>query len=299
MKKLFTLFTVLLISVFAWAQSPKLSYQAVIRDGQNKLVVEQPVTVTVNVLKADNTSQFEQTFNATTNRNGLIIIDGRPCLGHPTMKDADQNTYPTVMIGNQCWMAKNMRCTSGITNKGTNYTETSSTNAYAYQPEGDVNTYGLLYNWPAAKTVCPTGWHLPTDADWNELTYYVYNSKKPVYKSANCATSGWDQDYTSCIANSLTDSTGWNNRNNQGIYAGNKSDSRNLTGFSAVPAGRVGVASTEYDEFSTHAYFWSSTSNPNSSSYAINRYLNSNDSYVTRKIWAEIYLGYSVRCVMD
>ncbi|MCQ2277425.1 MAG: hypothetical protein MJZ87_10865 [Bacteroidales bacterium] len=75
MKKLLSIFVVLLLAVSAFAQNPKLNYQAVIRDSENKLVVEQSVTVTVNVLKADNTSQFVQTLNATTNRNGLLSLE--------------------------------------------------------------------------------------------------------------------------------------------------------------------------------------------------------------------------------
>ncbi|MCQ2283985.1 MAG: hypothetical protein MJZ57_03680, partial [Bacteroidales bacterium] len=75
MKKLLSILVVLLLAVCAFAQNPKLNYQAVIRDSENKLVVEQPVTVTVNVLKADNTSQFVQTLNATTNRNGLLSLE--------------------------------------------------------------------------------------------------------------------------------------------------------------------------------------------------------------------------------
>ncbi len=75
MKKLFSLFVVLVLSITVWAQSPKLNYQAVVRDSENKLVVEQPITVTVNVLDAANASQFEQTLNATTNRNGLMSLE--------------------------------------------------------------------------------------------------------------------------------------------------------------------------------------------------------------------------------
>ncbi len=75
MKKILTLFVLLLISVISFAQNPKLNFQAVVRDSENKLVVEQPVTVTVNVLDAANASQFEQTLNATTNRNGLMSLE--------------------------------------------------------------------------------------------------------------------------------------------------------------------------------------------------------------------------------
>ena len=75
MKKALTLFVLLLMSVLSFAQNPKLSYQAVVRDSQNKLVVEQPITVSVTILKADNTSQFEQMINANTNRNGLMSLE--------------------------------------------------------------------------------------------------------------------------------------------------------------------------------------------------------------------------------
>ena len=75
MKKILSILVVLLLAVSAFAQNPKLSYQAVVRDSENKLVVEQPVTMTVNVLKADNTPQFEQMLNATTNRNGLMSLE--------------------------------------------------------------------------------------------------------------------------------------------------------------------------------------------------------------------------------
>ena len=75
MKKNLSILVVLLLAVSAFAQNPKLSYQAVVRDSENKLVVEQPVTVTMNVLTAGNTSQFEQTLNATTNRNGLMSLE--------------------------------------------------------------------------------------------------------------------------------------------------------------------------------------------------------------------------------
>ena len=75
MKKSLSILVILLLAVTTWAQNPKLNYQAVVRDSQNKLVTEQPVTVTVNVLKNDNTPLFEQTLNANTNRNGLLSLE--------------------------------------------------------------------------------------------------------------------------------------------------------------------------------------------------------------------------------
>ena len=116
MRKLLTLFTVLLISVFAFAQNPKLSYQAVVRDGQNKLVVEQPVTVTVNVLDAANASQFAQTLNATTNRNGLMSLE----IGDET--DAWNNIN---------WVGAKIRTAVALSD-GTEFVDTNAVNAVPF-----------------------------------------------------------------------------------------------------------------------------------------------------------------------
>ncbi len=74
MKKILLASIILLATFVTWAQNPKLSFQAVVRDSQNKLVVEQPVSITVNVLAADNSTQFQQTLETVTNRNGLCSL---------------------------------------------------------------------------------------------------------------------------------------------------------------------------------------------------------------------------------
>ena len=68
----------------------------------------------------------------------------------------DSKTYKTVVVGNKKWMAENLRYNSG--------------NSRCYQDNSqDCTTYGYLYHWEDAKTKCPTGWRLPTDAEWKEL----------------------------------------------------------------------------------------------------------------------------------
>lgn len=80
------------------------------------------------------------------------------------VKDADDNSYEVVEIQGKCWTAANLRNTDGMTAE-TDY----------YNPDGDaanVSTNGLLYTHAAAANVCPTGWHLATQADWTDVETY-------------------------------------------------------------------------------------------------------------------------------
>jgi uncharacterized protein (TIGR02145 family) len=111
------------------------------------------------------------------------------------MDNRDGNIYKFVTIGTQTWMAENLKYLPSVVPPGTGsrtfpyyyvhgYYGTNVTDAKA---TSNYTTYGVLYNWPAAmagsatsninpsgvKGVCPTGWHLPSDAEWTELTDYL------------------------------------------------------------------------------------------------------------------------------
>jgi uncharacterized protein (TIGR02145 family) len=105
------------------------------------------------------------------------------------LKDADGNIYKTVVIGTQTWMAENLRTTKFndgysipyVSSKG-QWTDDPNwaavhTPAYCYYDYDVKNgtTYGALYDWNAVNTgkLCPTGWHVPTDAEWTTLTEYL------------------------------------------------------------------------------------------------------------------------------
>ena len=129
--------------------------------------------------------------------------------------DADGNVYTSVTIGNQEWMVENLRTTKY--NDGTpipNVTNNSqwenlSTGAWCHYDNDSSQydaTYGKLYNWYAVNTnkLCPTGWHVPTDAEWTVLTAYLAtNGHNETEGTALKATSGWNDD-----ANG-TDNYGW------------------------------------------------------------------------------------------
>jgi hypothetical protein len=108
-----------------------------------------------------------------------MLFIGLTGLHAQTVKDIEGNVYKTITIGNQVWMAENLKTTK--LNDGTGIpivTENSSweainTPAYCYYDNNSSNNsvYGALYNWYAVKTnkLCPKGWHVPYDKEWTNL----------------------------------------------------------------------------------------------------------------------------------
>jgi uncharacterized protein (TIGR02145 family) len=79
----------------------------------------------------------------------------------------DGHEYKTIQIGTQTWMAENLAYLP-TTTPITTWSNTEPC-YYVY----DYAKYGVLYNWTAALTACPTGWHLPSDAEWTVLLNYL------------------------------------------------------------------------------------------------------------------------------
>ena len=230
-------------------------------------------------------------FSATT------LFDGQPCPGAATVTDYDNNTYNTVQIGGQCWMKENLRTT--------HYADGTAIPAgtHRYAPNNDesnVATYGYLYNWPAVmhgsassssnpsnvQGICPAGWHMPSDAEWTQLTTYVHDNG---YQCTDCNGSNY-WSHVDCIAKALAAQTDWNSYNNDACAPGYDLSTNNATGFSAVPAGYY--CGGYY--FGLDAYYWT-TSQFNSSE----AYFRSLDCCVDYVWKGNDYKsqGYSVRCV--
>jgi len=96
----------------------------------------------------------------------------------------DNKTYKTVKIGNQTWMAENL-----------NYALSGSKcgNSYGFLKDENTETcnkYGRLYNWEAALKACPSGWHIPSDSEWEALIKAVGGSAIAGKKLK--ASSGWN-----------------------------------------------------------------------------------------------------------
>ena len=209
-----------------------------------------------------------------------------------SVSDIDGNTYNVVRIGTQLWMAENIKTTKY--NDGTAIPLVSDNTAwlalttpgYCWYNNDVANkaTYGSLYNWYTINTsrLCPTGWHVPTDAQWTTLLDYLTNNGYGYGGSGNH------------IAKSMAATSGWTTSGTAG-YVGNDQSSNNSSGFTAIPSGiRDYVGSYSY--VGGFSGWWSATQG--SATNAWYRHL----SYVASDVYSlnvDKRCGFSVRCVRD
>jgi uncharacterized protein (TIGR02145 family) len=149
-------------------------------------------------------------------------------------------TYRTVVIGTQTWMAENL-----------NY-DVSGSGCY-YNKTENCQKYGRLYDFATATTVCPSGWHLPSYTDWNKLLDYVESSK-------GC---------TDCAGKYLKAASGWDS------YSGIVN--LDTYGFSALPGGSCG---SFCDGAGCGGYWWSSTVRTVNASVNTNMSCSYDDAYL-------------------
>ena len=231
-----------------------------------------------------------------------ISSDGQPCPNAATVTDYDGNVYNTVQIGNQCWMKENMRTThfsdgTGLSTSMYNYSLTDPY-YYNYTSSGiPLEERGYLYNWTAAmrgfngsdanpsgvQGVCPVGWHLPSDAEWTQLTDYVNSQSQYVCGSDNQS-----------IAKSLASILRWSNSSTP-CSPGYDSSTNDTTGFSVVPAGIWQFSSTTFITAGNACDFWSSSE---SGYYAGLRVMMYDNDIVYRYTTIKAN-GCSVRCLRD
>ena len=234
-----------------------------------------------------------------------LSLDGQPCPGTPTLTDIDGNVYNTVWLGAQCWMRENLRTTrfpngDTITDATDIYEMIDATEPYlyaAYSSADSVAIYGYEYNWPAVmhqetssdanpsgiQGICPTGWHVPSDAEWAQLINYV-----------GCIPEFQCDGSSSNIAKSLAATTGWNSYiNSCSCCVGNHTNMNNTTGFSALPilnSETTGPYNTNY------AFFWTTTAYNENIVWA---YGVASNSTTILKWPRDLTYGFSVRCVRD
>lgn len=182
------------------------------------------------------------------------------CVKNETVSDSEGNVYETVQIGRQCWMKENMRTLRAADGQPLTLADFDSVSydiPYAYYPgndESNVSHDGLLYNWAAARTVCPPGWHLPSSSDFFALTTYLKEEMHLIdeiylYKDDLERFPGYE-NFT--MGKALADTAGWSDRcyDKEGTV-GNNQQANNRMGFSARPAG-----TKSWNERGAGAYFW-------------------------------------------
>jgi uncharacterized protein (TIGR02145 family) len=203
----------------------------------------------------------------------------------PNAKDVDGHNYASQKVGKLCWFTTNLK-TSKYAN-GTpirkiddrNRWQNDKTGAYAvdnFIPDYD-SVFGKLYNFPAAISksgLCPTGWRVPTDADWNLLISHFDKNAKNGQDAIQSTTCG---DY-------FKDSLLWITQNK----------ANNRSGLRVLPSGWRNSDGT-FLLTGYNAFFWTSGS---SDGYGICRKLTFQNSTVQR-LKRNPADGYSVRCVKD
>ena len=233
-------------------------------------------------------------YNVNTEVDSVIFY--KPTIEETTSEtfidSRDGNEYNWVQIGDQVWMAENLAYLPSVNMvadgsedaagsyyyvcgyDGTNVADAKATDNYA--------TYGVLYNWTAAmdgeassttnpsgiQGVCPAGWHLPSDAEWTELTDYLGGTSVAGGKLKETGTTHWASPNTGAT---------------------------NETGFTALPGGNRDFDGT-FDLVGSYGIWWSATEASATSAWY--RYMGDFDSNVYRDIDGK-EVGVSVRCVRD
>jgi uncharacterized protein (TIGR02145 family) len=197
--------------------------------------------------------------------------------------DCSGNIYKTVNIGNQIWMAENLRTTRFNDCTQINLVEenwgSSDDPAYCWynnDPTSFMEVYGALYNWSAVNTgkLCPIGWHVPTDEEWTTLSSYLGDESLVGGKLKEIGFAHWIDPNVGAT---------------------------NETGFTALPGGfrYPGVKSGYSEEFGyvgQNGLWWSSTEILPTRSWGRDLVYNSSGLYRYSEIQND---GFSVRCLKD
>ena len=242
------------------------------------------------------------------------VIDGCEGLEMPSWSCGDPleyqgYDYETVLIGEQCWFAENLRnenyrsgdaIANNLSDLEWSSTVSGASTVYGegnhmcgdFAPNGDacdevfaLNEYGRLYNWYAVDSplgLCPSSWHVASDAEWMDLEMYLGMSVTEVnltgFRGTNEGTS-------------LKAIAGW--------FSSGGGD--NSSGFSARPGGlRAGVGDTQFLNGGGGTSFWTSSKDPGEPPWFRGlTAVSTSAEQINRNNTALSSTGYSVRCIKD
>jgi uncharacterized protein (TIGR02145 family) len=199
--------------------------------------------------------------------------------------DIDGTVYSSIVINGQEWMQQNLAVTkyrngdsipTGLSNETW---QNTTSGAYAIYDNVAANntTYGKLYNWFAVndnRGLCPTGWHVPSDAEWTSLINYLDPNQNPSAYGAQSSVAGGKMKST----------TGWTSPNTVAT---------NESGYTGLPGGYRYFSGT-YANIGTHGFWWSSAELDSSLAWLRTLYYASSN---IGRVSINKQYGYSVRCV--
>ncbi len=191
--------------------------------------------------------------------------------------DQDNNNYPVVHIGSQTWMAENLKTTHYTGGNEIDYAgdsvawANSTAGSYCFVSDSSKykDAYGVLYNWKAvdnSNNLCPTGWHIPTDAEWTILETSLEGAQQAGEKLKETGNDFWNN--------------GNPNANNESGFSGRPAGHRSSTGgFSGI---------------GNETGWWSSTAGVEDSAWIFS--VTNNSTWLRRSV-VNMLSGYSVRCI--
>ena len=234
-----------------------------------------------------------------------------------TLTDSDSQTYSTVFIGSQCWMAENLNVTTTEAAKG-------DCSGYGYKycyndTSSNCDTYGGLYQWATAmcgesssnaepsgvQGICPSGWHIPSHYEWvtleRQICSDIGNSSCDTTFVKDTSTTGWFGQDTTGVGTSgygegsamAGDESKWTNEDIDDHGAGDHDFG--TSGLVVLPAGYRNTDGS-YSYLSNYARLWSSFQYDASDAWRRDLLYTHTDVY--RGNASKAY-GFSVRCVRD
>ncbi len=206
--------------------------------------------------------------------------------GNPIVDFRDGQSYATVQIGTQCWMAENLNIGTMI-NSSSSQINNGTIEKYCFSDNtSNCDTYGGLYQWNEAmqyvtttgtQGICPDGWHFPTDDEWKTMEMYLGMSQTEA------------------------DATGWRGTDEGGklkeagtAHWNTATGATNSSGFTGLPGG-YWYSGGLFLNLTYQAHFWTSNEN---GSYAWSRALFYSNAQIDHSSFHKNY-GFSVRCIKD
>ena len=226
-------------------------------------------------INSNGTAYGSQVNFSTPSASGILF---NPNLTYGSVTDIDGNSYKTIEIGTQTWMAENLRTTKFNDGNSIQLVTSNSTWASLNTPafcwynnaeSENKSTYGGLYNWYATSNgrLCPNGWHVPSHTEFITLREYLGGQ----------STAGGRMKESNL--------THWNSPN---------TGATNESGFTAVPSGTRTGFDGPFFYLGEDGHYWSSTSYDNGSAYHWYTYYNT-ASFQTGNTLKNT--GYAIRCI--